>query len=220
MDNLPIGGVKDALFGPPNSVVLLRLQRPNGSTYDVQAKRHMAVTKAGAEAMHNQGRSKVLCPAPTHARDFGGSLTRLHCAAGAQVHAVPAREHDRGEPHPDRPAEPHLRRWRRAAVQPVRGHAGPACGLGLARVALSATRPRLRRRTLLASSRRLDGLGRGLAVGLQRLFPLADAVPPALDRLRPFRLLRCPAAQTAQRRLLQLRQRHSPRPQPQEHACP
>ena len=30
VDDLPIGGVKDALFGPPNSTVLLKLERPNG----------------------------------------------------------------------------------------------------------------------------------------------------------------------------------------------
>eukprot|EP00293_Proteomonas_sulcata_P005804 CAMPEP_0184322838 /NCGR_PEP_ID=MMETSP1049-20130417/126880_1 /TAXON_ID=77928 /ORGANISM="Proteomonas sulcata, Strain CCMP704" /LENGTH=318 /DNA_ID=CAMNT_0026644111 /DNA_START=256 /DNA_END=1212 /DNA_ORIENTATION=+ len=51
VDDLPIGGVKDALFGPPNSTVLLKLQRPTGSLYEVRAMRHMAVTRAGTQAL-------------------------------------------------------------------------------------------------------------------------------------------------------------------------
>jgi hypothetical protein len=44
--------VKEAMFGPPNCTVTLKMQRVEGSVYEVVAMRHMTMTKEGFEEMN------------------------------------------------------------------------------------------------------------------------------------------------------------------------
>ena len=59
LNTLPIGGVKDILFGPPNSTVKLHMRRQDGSSYDVVAMRHMAITQAGIDEMHRRNEKRL-----------------------------------------------------------------------------------------------------------------------------------------------------------------
>lgn len=60
LNTLPIGGVKDILFGPPNSTVKLHMRRQDGSSYDVVAMRHMAITQAGIDEMHRRNEKRMV----------------------------------------------------------------------------------------------------------------------------------------------------------------
>lgn len=46
--------VKEAMFGLPNRTVKLKMQRVDGSVYDVVAMRHMTMTKEGFDEMHRR----------------------------------------------------------------------------------------------------------------------------------------------------------------------
>lgn len=50
MGEMTIMQVKQALFGPRNSVKELMFQRPDASIYTVRVRRHLAVTQRGVKA--------------------------------------------------------------------------------------------------------------------------------------------------------------------------
>jgi len=59
LNTLPLGGVKDALFGPPNSTVKLHMRRHDGTSYDVVAMRHIAITQAGIDELQHRNKMRA-----------------------------------------------------------------------------------------------------------------------------------------------------------------
>ena len=58
--------VRKALFGPPNSTINLQLRRKDGTTYNIIAMRHLAITKAGKEeAARDKQQVILLSPLPS-----------------------------------------------------------------------------------------------------------------------------------------------------------